>query len=392
MAAAATQYAYIQSKMRFTDPQFTEWETDEENILIMNFEGITIIGTKTNDTEIYVFLRRPNPLGKGFVLDLAWQGIHKRLHEYILHREILICYEVPEHPNSFIIWAGYPILLYKPSENQYDYKEYKKVGEYRNIRCICQHSNQLYGLVDNHPKIYVVEFDIKPFNRNGMIIKNHPIMHINRKSDEINISGSYKFQYINKDNEFVIIDGCSANVIKINILTMQTSVIQCKEIINSLPNPNTNNLLRSVIRGYNSTTGEIIGYGDGNYHSYNSNTNQWHEINMVDYIPSDNFPFINSSIWVGATYGSNYVISRYWLNYYDPQTNMLTKFWNTPHKLYVPDDDTVIGGLAIFSRVPLQILDDLTLTVPRCPLIMCSLIQKFIRAHVIIPGQFHEQS
>jgi hypothetical protein len=390
------KYAYTKARMTFADPQFAEWETDEENILIMNFEGITIISTKTNDPPIYVFLRRPNPLGKGFILDLAWQGIHNRLYEYILRREILICYEVPQHPNSFIIWARYPILLYKPSENQYYYQEYKKVGEYRNIRCICKHSGQLYGLLDNHTKIYAVEFDIKPYNRNGMIIKNHPIMHINRKSDEIETSGSYKFRYINKENEFVIIDNCSANVIKFNILTMQPMVIKCDKLIDLMPNPNpnpniNNYLLRSRIRGYNSTTGDIIGYSD-KYYSYNSNTNQWREINMIDYIPSDNFPFINSSIWVGATYGGYGGYGRYWLNYYDPQTNMLTKFWNTPHKLYVPDDDTVIAGLTIFNRIPLQILDDLALTVPRCHPIMCSLIQKFIRAHVIIPGQELEQS
>ncbi len=390
---ASTQYAYTQSRMKFADPQFAEWETDEENILIMNFEGITIISTKTNDPPIYIFLRRPNPLGKGFILDLAWQGIHKRLYKYILHREILICYEVPQHPNSFIIWAGYPILLYKPAENQYDYQEYKKVGEYRNIRCICKHSGQLYGLLDNYNNICAVEFDIKPFNKSGIIIINPAIIHTNRKSDEIETSGSYKFQYINEENEFVIIDDCSANVIKFNILTMQPMVIKCAEIIDSLPNPNINNyLLCSVIRGYNFTTGGIIAHCDRNYYSYNSNTNQWREINMIDYIPSDNFPFINSSIWVGATYGANSRISRYWLNYYDPHTNMLTKFWNTPHKLYVPDDDTLIGGFTIFNRVPLQILDNLALTAPRCPLIMCSFIQKFIRAHVIIPGQELEQS
>ena len=389
------QYAYTTSRITFTDPQFKHWETRDDTIdnldklFIIHFEGIALIGA--NEKKIYVFRRRPNPAASGYILDLAWQGIQEHVWNYMSRHEILTCYESPDQLNSFIIWAKHPILLYhNPDENQYVSREYKKLEICKDmitIITIIRKHGKMFGIIkDIYKMVYCVEFSIKPWNKHGNLINAATqIIHITRRSKKHKVGKCIRLQYLNQTTEFIItqLNGLNQYTIHINITSMELSVQDNTQVTEL----NSDNHL--YVLGY-TYEGNLIGrrpflqyyiYESNDSHDSNS-AKKWEQITTGPTAPPNISP-VSTSIWIGSTLPpmDNSITS--YMYYYNKETHTLSKFRETYHKVYIPNDDTLVTGFVVYNRIPLRILDELSFMGPSTAHSISVIIQKFIHAKVI---------
>jgi hypothetical protein len=389
---ALPQYAYTTSRMTFADPQFKKWETqedDSDNLFIANFEGLTLVGG--SEKKIYVFRRRPNPTANGYILDLAWYGIQERVWDYMSRREILTCYESPDQSNSFIIWAGYPVLLHHiPDGNQYVSREYKKTGVCKDMITIIMKHGKTFGLIkDSNQMVYCAEFRIKPWNKYYELINTTiNVIHITRESDKHNTGTHIRVQYLIHTNDFVITRVSYSNpyTIQINIISMESTCLgythEHLELLQALI-PNCHPLIIC-----STPESNIIGTYGGQYYVYEATAtgiNSWQKINTIDPIACANISPVNTSIWVGSTKYTMDNTITYYMYYYNQATHTLSKFRDTYHKIYTQDDDTLLTGFAVYNRIPQRILDELPFAGPNTSPSISTIIQKFIRTNVIIP-------
>ena len=392
------QYAYTTSRMTFADPQFKKWESQEDtvdNLLIGNFEGLTLVGG--SEKKIYVFHRRPNPAASGYILDLAWQGIQEQVWNYMSRQEILTCYEPLDQPNSFIIWAKHPILLYyNHDENQYVSREYKKPGICKDMITIIRKHGRMFGIIKDISKmVYCAEFRIKPWNKNGNLINaTTTIIHINRRSKKHQVGKSIRLQYLNQTTEFIItqLNGLNAHTIHFNITSMESSVQDNTQVTK------INSDSHLYVMGY-THEGNLIGRQPFlQYYIYDSSDSpdspdspdsnsakKWGQITTIDLIAFSNISPVSSSIWIGSTLSPIDSSLTYYMYYYNKETHTLSKFRETNHKVYIPNDDTLLTGFVVYNRIPLQILDELPFVCPNTSSNISTIIHKFIRAKVIIP-------
>lgn len=388
----SAQYAYTTSRMTFADPQFKKWEAQEDaidNLVIANFEGLTLVGG--NEKKVYVFHRRPNPSASGYILDLAWHGIQEQVWNYMSRHEILVCYESPDQPNSFIIWAKHPILLYHdPDENEYISMEYKKPGICKDMITIIRKHGRMFGIIKDIDKmVYCVEFRIKPRNKHGNLINTATtIIHITQTSEKHQVGIYIKFIYINQTNEFIItkLNASNPGIIHINILSMESTCLDYTREHLELQQ-------MSIPNGYllligSTPDSSVVGRYYEKYYISDSSTagiSNWQQINTIDLIAFSNISPVSSSIWIGSKLSPMDSSITYYLYYYNQATLTLSKFRDTNHKVYIPDDDTLVTGSVVYKRIPLRVLDELPFACPSIAQNITTIIHKFIRAKVIIP-------
>ena len=390
-------YAYTTSRMTFADPQFKKWETLEDaidnldNVFIANFEGLTLVGG--SEKKIYVFHRRPNPAASGYILDLAWHGIQEQVWDYMRRQEILTCYELPDQPNSFIIWAKHPILLYyNHDENQYTCisREYKKPGICKDMITIIRKHGRMFGIIKDISKmVYCAEFRIKPWNKNGELINTTAtVIHITRMSEKHQVGIYIKFIYINQTNEFIItkLNGSNPGTIHINILSMESTCLDYTREHLELQQT-------SIPNGYllligSTPDSSVVGRYYEKYYISDSSTagiSNWQQITTIDLIAFSNISPVSSSIWIASKLSPMNSSITYYMYYYNQTTHTLSKFRETNHKVYIPNDDTLLTGFMVYNRIPLRVLDELPLACPSIAQNITTIIHKFIRAKVIIP-------
>lgn len=394
----AATYAYTTSRMTFADPQFKKWLTSEDtidnldnldNLLIANFEGLTLVGA--SEKKVYIFHRQPNLTASGYILDLAWHGIQEQVWNYMLHREILTCYESPDQPNSFIIWAGHPILLYHDTnENQYTCisREYKKPGICKDMITIIRKHGRMFGVIkDSNQMVYCAEFCVKPWNKHGELINTMTnIIHIARESEKHNVGVHIRVQYLIHTNDFVItrVNYSNPYTIQINIISMESTCLgythEHLELLQELIS-NCNPLIIGCTPESN-----IIGTYGGQYYVHDAaatENSSWQQITTISPIACVNIMPVSSSIWVGSTTSPMDNSTTYYVYHYNHATHTLSKFRETYHKIYTPDDDTLLTGFTVYNRIPLRILDELPFVCPNTSPNISAIILKFIWAKVI---------
>ncbi len=379
---ASIDYVYTQSKMRFADPQFAEWETNDRKLKILNFKNITIIGT---NNIVYIFKHLVEENNRHRTLVLAWQGSNDDIWLSLINQAIKICFEDPDHPNAFIIYDAYRLLmlLHNGSEIMY-YKS--SVANFRHLKYIQHiHSNILIAIYrgDNYTTVWWREIRIRPWNKHGILIKDAPgtqITTIMRESKHIiNTSCYTKYLYSHNTNE--IICHCHKNgatyipIYRININTLEYST------------PKINIESNSIINSIDPESGLVL-FRDARDHIYIKDPDTKIRKNVIG---ASNYTYsINSTTFIQSFLGK----LKYDIMYYDKGTQKLTKLFDTYHKVYSAGTNTMIAGLTVYKRVPKKVIDILPSIVPNCPPHCCELIGKFLKAitNTIIPEQELEQS
>lgn len=379
---ASKQYAYTKARMTFADPQFRELETDDKNLRILNFKNITIIGA---NNIMYIFKHIVEENSRHRTLVLAWQGSDHYICRNVINKEIQICFEDPEHPNSFIIYDAnwLLMLLHNGSDIIYYTHSFANLRHLRYIQHI--HSNILIAIYrgDDYATVWWREIRIRPWNKYGNLIKDAhgtQITTIMRESKHIiNNSHTTKFLYSHNTNE-IICHCCKygANhipIYRININTLEYST----QKINIEP--------YSFIYAIDPESGQVI-FIDAYNQLYVKDPDTKIKKNVNG---TSNYGFIhgiNSTTFIRQSATSPKESITYSIMYYDCQALKLTKLFDTLHKVYVADTNTMVSGLTVYHRVPNKVIDSLPSVVSRCPPHCCEMIAKFIKASpsILIPN------